>query len=75
MIINLICDMVIVVGVGMLAFQLYLFVAMTRLKRAKKWTDKKEKRLQKMMVNLRASAAILILVTYATLAVWIIRNM
>ena len=75
MIINLICDMVIVVGVGMLAFQLYLFVAMTRLKRAKKWTDKKEKRLQQMMVNLRASAAILILVTYATLAVWIIRNM
>ena len=55
MIINLICDMVIVVGVGMLAFQLYLFVTMTRLKRAKKWTDKKEKRLQQMMVNLRAS--------------------
>ena len=75
MIIDLICDMVIVVGVGMLAFQLYLFVIMTRLKRAKKWTDKKEKRLQQMMVNLRASAAILILVTYATLAVWIIRNM
>ena len=75
MIINLICDMVIVVGVGMLAFQLYLFVTMTRLKREKKWTDKKEKRLQQMMVNLRASAAILILVTYATLAVWIIRNM
>ena len=75
MIINLICDMVIVVGVGMLAFQLYLFVTMTRLKRVKKWTDKKEKRLQQMMVNLRASAAILILVTYATLAVWIIRNM
>ena len=75
MIINLICDMIIVVGVGMLAFQLYLFVTMTRLKRAKKWTDKKEKRLQQMMVNLRASAAILILVTYATLAVWIIRNM
>ena len=75
MIINLIFDMVIVVGVGMLASQLYLFVPMTRLKRAKKWTDKKEKRLQQMMVNLRASAAILILVTYATLAVWIIRNM
>lgn len=75
MIINLVFDMVIVVGVGMLTFQLYLFVTMTRLKRAKKWTDKKEKRLQQMMVNLRASAAILILVTYATLAVWIIRNM
>ena len=75
MIINLIFDMVIVVGVGMLASQLYLFVTMTHLKRAKKWTDKKEKRLQQMMVNLRASAAILILVTYATLAVWIIRNM
>ena len=75
MIINLICVMVIVVGVGMLAFQLYLFVTMTRLKREKKWTDKKEKRLQQMMVNLRASAAILILVTYATLAVWVIRNM
>ena len=75
MIINLICVMVIVVGVGMLAFQLYLFVTMTRLKREKKWTDKKEKRLQQMMVNLRASAAILMLVTYATLAVWVIRNM
>lgn len=75
MIINLICDMVIVVGVGMLAFQLYLFVTMTRLKREKKWTDKKEKRLQQMMVNLRASAAILILVTYVALAVWIIQNM
>ena len=36
MIINLIFDMVIVVGVGMLAFQLYLFVTMARLKRAKK---------------------------------------
>ena len=46
MIINLICDMVIVVGVGMLAFQLYLFVTMTRLKRAKKWTDKKEKQYE-----------------------------
>ena len=75
MIVNLIFDMVIVVGDGMLVFHLYLFATMTRLKRAKKWTDKKEKRLQQMMVNLRASAAILILVTYATLAVWIIRNM
>lgn len=75
MIINLIFDMVIVVGVGLLIFQLYLFVTMTRLKRAKKWTDKKEKRLKQMIINIRAIAAILMLVVSVTLAIRIIQNM
>ena len=75
MIINIIFDLVIVVGVGMLIFQLYLFVTMTRLKRAKKWTDKKEKRLKQMIVNMRAIVAILFIVVYAALIVRIIQNM
>lgn len=75
MIINLICDMVIVVGVGVLVFQLYLFVTLARLKRSKKWTDKKEKRLNQMIVNMRAISAILLIVACATLIVRIIQNM
>ena len=75
MIINLICDMVVVVGVGVLVFQLYLFAAVTRLKRSKKWTDKKEKRLNQMIVNMRAISAILLIVACATWIVRIIQNM
>ena len=75
MIINLICDMVIVVGVGVLAFQLYLFVALARLKRSKKWRDTKEKRLNQMIVNMRAISAILLIIACATLIVRIIQNM
>lgn len=75
MIINLICDMVIVVGVGVLAFQLYLFVTLARLKRTKKLTDKKEARLNQMIVNMRAISAILLIVACATLIIRVIQNM
>lgn len=74
MIINLIFDAVIVVGVGMLIFELYLVVTMVRLKRAKKWTDKKEARLRQMIINIRAIAAILMVVVSMTLAVRIFQN-
>lgn len=75
MIINLICDMVVVVGVGVLAFQLYLFVTLARLKRTKKLTDKKEARLNQMIVNMRAISAILLIVACATLIIRVIQNM
>ena len=75
MIINLICDMVIVVGVGVLVFQLYLFVTLARLKRTKKLTDKKEARLNQMIVNMRAISAILLIVACATLIIRVIQNM
>lgn len=75
MIINLICDMIIVVGVGVLAFQLYLFVTLARLKRTKKLTDKKEARLNQMIVNMRAISAILLIVACATLIIRVIQNM
>lgn len=75
MINNLISDLVAVVGVGMIIFQLYLFMAVIRLKREKKWTDKKEKRLQRIMANMRATAAILLAVASITVVVRIIQNM
>lgn len=74
MIINLIFDAVIVVGVGMLIFELYLVVTMVRLKRAKKWTEKKEARLRQMIINIRAIAAILMVIVSITLAVRIFQN-
>ena len=75
MIINLICDMTIVVGVGALAFQIYLFVTLARLKRTKKLTDKKEARLNQMIVNMRVISAILLIVACATLIIRVIQNM
>lgn len=74
MIINFIVDMVIIVGVGIIIFQLYLFVTMTRLKRAKKWTAKKEARLQQMIVTMRAIVAILMVIASMTFAVRIFQN-
>ena len=74
MIINLIFDVVIVVGVGMLIFELYLFMTMVRLKRAKKWTDKKEARLRQMIITMRAIVAILMVIVSMTLAVRIFQN-
>lgn len=74
MIINLIFDVIIVVGVGMLIFELYLFMTMVRLKRAKKWTDKKEARLRQMIITMRAIVAILMVIVSMTLAVRIFQN-
>lgn len=55
-IINLILDVVILVGAGMLTFQLYLYVTMFRLKRQKKWTAD-------MIVSMRALVSLMIFVS------------
>lgn len=62
-IINLILDMVILVGAGMLTFQLYLYVTMFRLKRQKKWTATREARLADMNVTMRALVSLMIIVS------------
>lgn len=61
-IINLILDVVILVGAGMLTFQLYLYVTMFRLKRQKKWTTTREARLADMIVTMRALVSLMIFV-------------
>ena len=62
-IINLILDVVILVGAGMLTFQLYLYVTMFRLKRQKKWTTTREVRLADMIVTMRALVSLMIFVS------------
>ena len=62
-IINLILDVVILVGTGMLTFQLYLYVTMFRLKRQKKWTAAREARLADMIVSMRALVSLMIFVS------------
>lgn len=62
-IINLILDVVILVGAGMLTFQLYLYVTMFRLKRQKKWTAARETRLADMIVTMRAFVSLMIFVS------------
>lgn len=62
-IINLILDVVILVGAGMLIFQLYLYVTMFRLKRQKKWTTSREARLNDMIITMRAIVSLMILVS------------
>lgn len=75
MIINLISDLVAVVGIGIIIFQFYLLMSMIRLKRKKKWTSKKEERLQRIMTNMKAIAAILVTVAFITVVVRIFQNM
>lgn len=62
-IINLILDVVILVGAGMLTFQLYLYVTMFRLKRQKKWTAAREARLADMFVSMRALVSLMTFVS------------
>lgn len=62
-VINLVLDLVILVGAGMLIFQLYLYVTIFRLKRKKKWTASREARLDDMITSMRALVSLMVLIS------------
>lgn len=71
---EILTNLIIVVGAGIVIFQLYLLVIVIKERRAKKWTASKEKRLQDMVVSFRAIASILLFLASITILWRIIRN-
>lgn len=75
MIIEVLTNIVLIVGAGSVLVQLYLIRHMTKLKRKKKWTNIQEKRMQDLIVSFRALASILMILSIITVIGRMVRSL
>lgn len=71
---EILTNLIIVVGIGAVVIQLYLLAVMIKERRAKKWSASKERRLNDMIISFRALASALMLLSCITLVWRVVRN-
>lgn len=71
---EILTNLIIVVGIGAVVIQLYLLAVMIKERRAKKWSASKERRLNDMIISFRALASALMILSCITLVWRVVRN-